>query len=63
MCVCVCLVAAVKDKVAGGAAGGGSYMGLWRCRGRELHGALKVAVLNLHDLAHLVEDREDVVLL
>jgi hypothetical protein len=56
-------VAAVKDKVAGGAAGGGSYMGLWRCRGRELHGALKVAVLNLHDLAHLVEDREDVVLL
>ena len=30
VCVCVCLVAAVKDKVAGGAAGGGSYMGLWR---------------------------------
>ena len=35
---------------------GGSYMGL-------LHGALEVAALNFHDLAHLVEDREDVVLL
>ncbi len=56
---------------------GASYMGLWRLPSlmrcsyilhiyttyEELHGALEVAVLNLHDLAHLVEDREDVVLL
>ena len=63
MCVCVCVCVCCGSRQGQGRWRGGTGRYFDAAVERYLHGALEVAVLHFHDLAHLVKDRQDVVLL